>query len=80
MASRKEEIIKMRDEAQLAVQQLEHKLTKLKSEAKDAENHVGFKYIVTYHVLRGEREVRGPFLSRVWRQMGFFIYLFISYT
>ncbi|MPC99638.1 hypothetical protein E2C01_095066 [Portunus trituberculatus] len=30
----------MRDEAQLAIQQMEHKLSKLKSEAKDAENHV----------------------------------------
>lgn len=39
-AARKEELGKMRDEAQLAIQQLEHKLSKLKSEAKDAENHV----------------------------------------
>ncbi|KAG0712441.1 Structural maintenance of chromosomes protein 2 [Chionoecetes opilio] len=47
MAARKEEIIKIRDEAQLAIQQLEHKLTKLKSEAKDAENHV--KQLLSAH-------------------------------
>uniref|UniRef100_A0A0P4WHI6 Structural maintenance of chromosomes protein n=1 Tax=Scylla olivacea TaxID=85551 RepID=A0A0P4WHI6_SCYOL len=47
MAARKEELSKMRDEAQLAIQQLEHKLSKLKSEAKDAENHV--KQLLSAH-------------------------------
>lgn len=40
MAARKEQIIKSSDEAQLEVKQLEHKLSKLKSEAKDSENKV----------------------------------------
>ncbi|ROT64973.1 putative structural maintenance of chromosomes protein 2 isoform X2 [Penaeus vannamei] len=40
MAARKEQIIKSSDEAQLDFKQLEHKLSKLKSEAKDSENKV----------------------------------------
>nr|XP_045609046.1 structural maintenance of chromosomes protein 2-like [Procambarus clarkii] len=40
MTARKEQIIKNSDEAQLEIKQLDHKLSKLKSEAKDAENKV----------------------------------------
>ncbi|XP_076058324.1 structural maintenance of chromosomes 2 [Oratosquilla oratoria] len=38
MTSRKDHILKAADEAQLEIKQLDHKLAKLKSEAKDAEN------------------------------------------
>lgn len=40
MAVRKEKINKTSDEAQLEIKQLDHKLAKLKSEAKDSENKV----------------------------------------
>lgn len=40
MAARKEKINKTSDEAQLEIKQLDHKLAKLKSEAKDSENKV----------------------------------------
>lgn len=40
MSARKEQITKSSDEAQLEIKQLDHKLSKLKSEAKDAENKV----------------------------------------
>ncbi|XP_064086930.1 structural maintenance of chromosomes protein 2-like [Macrobrachium nipponense] len=40
MAAKKEQIIKSSDEAQLEIKQLDHKLSKFKSEAKEAENRV----------------------------------------
>lgn len=40
MNARKENINKGSDEAQLEIKQMDHKLSKLKSEAKDAENKV----------------------------------------
>ena len=40
MTAKKEQIIKNSDEAQLEIKQLDHKLSKLKSEAKEAENRV----------------------------------------
>lgn len=40
MTAKKEQIIKSSDDAQLEIKQLDHKLSKLKSEAKEAENRV----------------------------------------
>lgn len=42
MSARKEQIIKSSDEGQLEIKQLDHKLSKLHSEAKDAEKKVSF--------------------------------------
>ena len=42
----KEALIKAGDEAELEIKQLDHKLSKLKTEAKDAEHKVGARTIL----------------------------------
>ena len=47
-AALKEKLIKEASDAQLEIKQLDHKLSKLKSEAKDAENKVIYIYLFIY--------------------------------